>query len=184
MVPEDKLAVFMATANMNVEAAKKLAEQLSKTTTDFHVVFRKHPRDNTDIGTYRDILSGYGLKLIDEGKMSTDQVAAAADIIITTTSTEGLHGVYRRKPTIHINDEQFLPMSENLDITLPLPAVKLGASIGVKQVNELALAMDDVLAPGSTTYQILKGNMEKHYPCDGKNAERVLHVMQKVLDSK
>lgn len=179
---EDKLVVFMATWQMNLLAAEKLAQELAKINTESYFVFRKHPRDNTPIEEYNIIFKAHSLKLIDSAKFSTDQVAAAADMIVTTTSTEGLNGIYRRKPTIHITDENMLPMSENLDITLPLPVVKLGASVGINDVKELSGSVDSLLGPDRAVYEQLKGNMEKYYPKDGKNSARVVSVINEVLE--
>lgn len=175
--PTDKLVTFMSTMD-EPEKIRQMAEALSRFSSDFYFVFRRHPRDNVSYETYKRILTDVGVRVIDTQEFSTNDIGAASDVILTTWSTEGLYGLYRRKPTINIIDHNF-KIEDGLE--LPLPPVKFGASVGIDTVSKLADVMPDILNPSSHLNQKLKIAMEKYYRTDGKNAERVANVVRQYL---
>lgn len=177
--PNEKLYSFMAMSDMNEETATKIATQLQKHPKDFFFAFRKHPKDNTPSQVYNKIFENHGIRALDTDGYSTDEISAASDLIVTTWSTEGLHGIYRRKPTIHITDSNLSNIRPEL--TLPLPPVKLGASIGLNDLNDLSPSIAS-LEKGSDSVSKLQTNMEKYYPRDGKNSERVFAEIQDTLN--
>lgn len=175
--PTDKLVSFMSTMD-EPEKIEKMAEALKGMTGDFYFAFRRHPRDNVSYETYKKILTDAGIKVVDTDEFSTNDIGAASDVVLTTWSTEGLHGIYRRKPTVHITDNNFeIPK----DVYLPLPPVELGASVGIKKISEIAQVLPQLLDQNSSLNDKLRKNMEKQYPADGKNAERVADIVRQYL---
>jgi hypothetical protein len=145
---------------------------------DFYFAFRRHPRDNVSFETYKKILTDAGIRVVDTEEFSTNDIGAASDVVLTTWSTEGLNGIYRRKPTVHITDSHF-SIPEALD--LPLPPVKLEASVGVDRIDEMSRVLPQLLDLGSSLNKKLREKMEEHYPADGKNAERVANIVRQYL---
>ncbi len=173
----DKLVSFMSVKD-EVEKIQLLATALKEVQDDFYFVFRRHPRDNVRYETYKKILIETGIKVIDTNDFSTDEIGAASDVVLTTWSTEGLHGIYRRKPTAHITDTNFR-IHESLE--LPLAPVKLGASVGVNKVSDITDVLTQLLNPDSVLNQRLKLKMTEQYPADGKNTERVANIVREYL---
>ncbi|PIR93548.1 hypothetical protein COT99_00050 [Candidatus Falkowbacteria bacterium CG10_big_fil_rev_8_21_14_0_10_43_10] len=178
--PEDKLVSFMSTKDEPAKI-KKMAEALKKLGDDFYFIFRRHPRDNTSYETYKQIFVEAGIKIIDTDEFTTDEIGAASDVVLTTWSTEGLKGIYRRKPTAHITDHNFrIPE----DIELPLVPVKLGASVGIDNMDELIEILPQLLDQKSPLNHSLKEKMEKNYQADGNNAKRVADIVREYLTKK
>lgn len=175
--PTDKLVSYMSTKD-EPEKIKIMAEALKKIADKFYFVFRSHPRDNIRYEVYKKILVDAGLMVIDTDKLSTDDIGAASDVVLTTWSTTGLHGIYRRKPTAHIIDKNFR-VEESLE--LPIAPVKFGASVGVDKVSEIARVLPQLLDSNSKLNRELRKNMDKYYPADGKNAERVANIVRGYL---
>jgi hypothetical protein len=161
---------------------RALALELSKLPSDFYLAFRRHPRDNVSYEEYDALFKAAGIKTIDTHQFTTHQVSAASDTILTGYSTEGLHGIYRRKPTVHITDKKLQNIPD--DLRLPLPPVRLGASVGINTMSELFGALSDISDPASQSSRALRENMEKYYPSDGKNAERVAVIVRDILERK
>lgn len=175
--PTDKLVSFMSTMD-ELEKIKLLAETLEKINGSFYFAFRPHPRDNVSYKTYNKILTDANIKIVDTKKFSTNDIGAASDVVLTTWSTEGLHAIYRRKPSIHIIDTDFkIPSS----IHLPPPPVELGASIGVNKVAEIEQILPLLLDTNSDLNKQLKEKMGEQYPADGKNTERVVNIIRQYL---
>lgn len=179
---DDKVVVFMATVDMNGEFLRAVAEQFQNVKTPFHFIFRRHPRDNTAYDAYRATVETAGLSWIDTQKFDTDAVGASADVILTTTSTEGLHAICRRIPSLHINDTRYKALYPGT--FLPLPQVKLGASAGTENVSEVPVLLSGLLDVHSDLYTRVRQGMETNYPRDGKNAQRVVEVIKEVLAKK
>lgn len=175
---EQKLVTFMSQMQPK-EMAEDLAQALRHATSKFVLAFRRHPRDPVPAAEYREVLEKAGIALIDTDDFSTDEISAASDLILTAFSTAGLEGIYRRKPTIHITDttHQEIPA----ELPLPLPPVKLGASVGVDHMADLSAAVDALLDNKSALHEQIAMGMETFYPRDGKNAERVAAVVYDVL---
>lgn len=179
---EEKLVVWMATIDMTKELLAASAKELAQSKTPITVIFRRHPRDSTPYEAYHTILKEAGLRYVDTQTLTSDEVGAVADLVLTTTSTEGLHAIYRRKPSIHVNDERYKKLYPG--IFLPLPQVRSGASVGTENVAELSALVDELLDPQSARNTELRRAMGEHYPRDGKNAERVVRVVKEVLAAK
>ena len=64
---------------------------------------------------------------------------------------------------------------------MPLVPVKLGASVGLDRMNQLAEILPQLLDQKSALNSSLKKNMEKEYPADGKNAERVANIVRQFI---
>src|SRR3989344_6504241 len=164
--PADKLVSYMSTLD-EPEKIQQVAHALSGLAKNFYFVFRRHPRDNTSYETFKKLLVEAGIRVIDADTFTTDEIGAASDVVLTTWSTAGLEGVYRGKPTVHLVDPTFR-VSEDLE--LPLPQVKLGASVGINQASELTALMPQLLDTDSPLNKNLKHKMDEHYRADGKNA--------------
>jgi hypothetical protein len=177
---EDKLVVLMSTNDVTVDQIEKTLSHYESVHGIF-LAFRKHPRDNTSYEEYYSLFSRIGINYVDVEDFSSDEIGAAADLVITTWSTEGLKGIYRRKPTIHLCDASILDVPPGLEV--PFPLVKLGASEGVSDMNDLTQTISLLLDKNSEASQKLRQNMERYYPADGKNAERVVGVVKDVIES-
>lgn len=184
--PEQKLVSFMSSFvtmdEIPRQAIDNLADQLHQTGHEVVLAFRQHPRDNVPYVEYERLFAAVGVTTVDTRAFSTDQIGAASDLIITTWSTEGLHGIYRRKPTIHLTDTSIMELPAGL--TLPLPPVRLGASVGIDDVRQLSHSVNTLLDPESEAVGALRSQMERWYPADGKNAERVARAVHQVISEK
>lgn len=170
----EKLITFIS-AGAKMELIEKLAEELKHVKTKFKLAFGIHPRDNTPRETYEKIFKEAGIEYVDAEKLGINNAGAASDLVVLLVSTEGLNAIYRRKPTIHITDNRFVVPQKDLD---PPPPVKLGASIGLDDMGGLATAVEKLLDPESAENAELKKQMDKNYPVDGKNAERVVTILK------
>ena len=175
--PTDRLVSFMSTMD-EPEKIEKMAEALKGIANNFYFAFRRHPRDNVSYETYKKILTNAGIRTLDTDEFSTNDIGAASDVVLTTWSTEGLHGIYRRKPTVHITDRNFR-VPEGIE--LPLPPVTSGASVGLENVADIAQILPQLLDEHSALNKKLQEGMADHYPADGKNAERVAHIVRQYL---
>lgn len=174
--PNEKLVTLMS-AMEPMEFVRQIAEQLS-TLKGFKFTFRRHPRDNTPLADYEKIFVDLGIDYVGTMEMPTSSIGAASDLVINKNSTEGLNAIYRRKPSINITDPKFIESPEDV---MP-PSVKLGASIGVDKMEDLAACVEKLLNPKSKENKDLNKNMDKYYPVDGKNSKRVVDVLKKVLN--
>ncbi len=175
----DRVITFMSSLE-GVNFVREFTNSLAGTDRNFKLIFRRHPRDNTTYEEYEKIFNEAGITLINTNFLDTDSVGAASDLIITSTSTESLHAIYRRKPNLNIVDKE-------LDIYLPRtmpPTVDLGVSAGIQKSAQLSELLPQLLDQQSGLNRKLKENMERYYPKDGKNAERVASVVRQVLESK
>lgn len=171
-IPEQqRVFVVMSTPNEGKEFVEQLAKGLSGRSEA--IIFRRHPRDNTTMAEYNTLFATHGVQLTESDQLSTTEAGALADCVITTTSVEGLHGIYRRKPVVYCYDANYVAPREGL---VPPPAVRLGAAFGVDHMEQFA----DTLNRASLTPELQQA-MEVQYPLDGKNAERVANVVQQLL---
>lgn len=177
---DDRLVTYMSSME-GVDFVKALAPELKNAGgDDFKFVFRRHPRDNTTYEEYEKIFGDMDVHLIDTNQFDTDSIGAASDLIITSTSTESLNAIYRRKPTLNIVDKE---LDEFLPRAMP-PTVGLGVSVGISKANQLFRVLPELLDKKSELNLRLKKNMEKYYSVDGKNAERVAQIVKQVINSK
>ena len=179
MQPEEKVIAFMSTDEVTSAQFEQILSQITSSNSNFKLIFRRHPRDNTTYEQYFDILQRYGVDPIDSREFKTDEISAAADVVFTSWSAAGLEAIYRGKPTVHIVDSNVLPDAAGLD--LPLAVVRLGASVGVTDISEIPSNIDQLLDPESDLSKSLGANMEKYYPNDGKNAQRVASVVETIV---
>lgn len=170
--PKEKIVTFMS-AMEDMALIKRFAEELAKI-KGCRFIFRKHPRDNVTMEDYRMAFESRGIDFVNTMYMPTDKIAAASDLVIVTTSTEGLSAIYRRKPSINIIDPEYS------DRGAP-PSVKLGASVGLDRMENLAICVEELLDPKSKRSKDLQKGMKKHYSADGKNAEKVVKVLNSVV---
>lgn len=170
----EKLITFIS-AGAKMELIEKLAKELKGVKTKFRLAFGIHPRDNTPRETYEKIFREAGVEYVDAEKLGINNAGAASDLVVLLVSTEGLHAIYRRKPTIHITDPKFV--APHKDLTPP-PPVKLGASIGLDDMGSFAGEVEKLLDPESAENTELKKHMEEQYPVDGKNAKRVVDILK------
>lgn len=177
LMQTDKLVVYMSTMD-EPEKIKQVADSLVNISEDFYFVFRCHPRDNTSYDVFEKILTEAGIKVLNTDGFNGDDIMAASDIVLTTWSTAGLEGMYLGKPTVHLVDPNFV-VPEGLE--LPLPQVKLGASVGIGQASELTMILPQLFDKKSKLNADLKNNMKKYYFADGKNAKRVADVVKEFL---
>lgn len=178
----DKIVAFMSTDDVNISQITKIAEILAQAGPEYTLAFRKHPADNTTYEQYFEMLEQLGIKCVDTREFATKEVSAASDLVITTWSTAGIEAIYRKKPTIHILDDQVLDVPPK-HMESELPPVKFGASLKNDDVAMLPDQMEGLLDTESEVYQRVMANMAEYYPADGKNAERVVQVLQRVLQS-
>ncbi|OGF27371.1 hypothetical protein A2477_04000 [Candidatus Falkowbacteria bacterium RIFOXYC2_FULL_47_12] len=178
--PEDKIISFMAALDEPAKI-KKMAEALQKAGGDFYFVFRPHPRDNIRYETYERMFIDAGVKIINMQDFTSDEIGAASDVVLTSWSTEGLNGIYRRKPTAHITDRDF---SINAGYDPPLVPVRIGASVGINHMDELVAVLPQLLNTNSPLNHSLREKMEQEYPVDGKNAKRVADIIREYLEKK
>jgi hypothetical protein len=178
---EDKLITFMSTCDVSIDQIEEVLRNFPNISCTL-LAFRKHLRDNASYEEYYSLFDSLGINYLNVEEFSSDEVGAAADLVITTWSTEGLKGIYRRKPTIHLSDSSLLDIPAGLE--LPSPAVKLGASLGVEKTNHLSVNIQELLDEKSPLRRKLFQNMEHYYPADGKNPARVADQVRMVIESK
>lgn len=173
----DMLVVYMSQMD-ELEKISQMAKALKNVAGNFYFVFRPHPRDNINYEIYKQIFVDAGIRIIDTDEFSTNDIGAASDVVLNFWSTEGLNGIYRRKPTAHITDSNFnIPEY----VSLPLPPVQLGASVGIDRIEEIERVLPQLLDPNSSLNKELREKMEEQYPADGKNAERVANIVRQYL---
>jgi hypothetical protein len=179
LTKEDTLITYMGVASGIKEEMIKTMEQIKKGGGNSYFIFRRHPRDNTTDAEYRKCIEDAGVRTLDvAGDLTTDQISAASDLIMTNWSTEGIHAAYRRIPTLYVNDADVRqPPNE---IPYPLPQVTLGAGKAVYKLDELGDALGQLLS-STEEKETMLSNMEAHYKTDGKNALRVLEVIDELI---
>ena len=180
LADDEKLLTFIS-AGTTIQLVERLAEELKKVGGKFRLAFGIHPRDNTPPEVYEKIFKDVGVSFINAELVGISRVGAASDVVLLIVSTEGLNAIYRRKPTLHITDPEFVKAQKDLD---PPPPVKLGASMGLDDMNGFATTMDLLLDPESIENRELKKHMEENYPVDGKNAERVVNLLRQEMTKR
>ena len=180
LAPGEKLITFIS-AGTTIELIGKLANELKGITTKFRLALGVHPRDNTPREVYENLFRGAGIECINADALGINIAGAASDLVILIVSVEGLHAIYRRKPTIHITDPKFTTPQEDLP---PPPPVKLGASVGLDNMDYFAGKAEALLDPESAENTELKKHMEEQYPVDGKNAERVANILKAEISKR
>lgn len=169
---DETLITFMSSID-GMDLVQRFADELAKI-KGVKFDFRRHPRDNVSMDDYQKEFESRGIEIVDTADLTTDQVGAASDLVITTISTEGLNAIYRRKPNINIIDTRYS------DRGAP-PSVKLGASFSLDKMDNLVGCVKNLLDPKSKERKALNRGMEENYPVDGKNAQRVVDVLKNLL---
>jgi hypothetical protein len=133
---------------------------------------------------YENLLSSFNNGKVVEtmGKFSTDQVATAADMVITSYSTEGVKAVYRGKPSLFM----LLPglgadgLKDSVDLKT-LPVIESGASIGVFKEEDMKQGLENLL---DADYQkTMQRAQQTHHNLDGNNTKRVADLVEKMLNN-
>jgi hypothetical protein len=177
---DEDLVTFMITTDI-LPVARALAQALAKTSTPrrFKVALGHHPRDRKPYEAYEAAFREAGVGLVEMRGKDALKAALAADVVVTTWSTEGLVAVLRGKPTIYLQDPEFLKPKE--DTVLPMPPVSLGAARGLGNIKEVSRVLPPLLVPTSAENGDLRRHMWTHYPQDGRNTERVLRIVRHVI---
>lgn len=172
-----RVIAVMATPNEGSDFVEHLAQGLAAANNGA-VIFRRHPRDNTSADEYANIFARHGITLVDSTNLTTAQVGALADCIVTTTSVEGLHALYRRKPTVYCFDPKYVAERPGL---VPPPPVTLGAAFGVSVMDQFSGVVTQALSASQLHAPRLYDALRQHYPVDGKNTQRVVAVIDSFL---
>jgi hypothetical protein len=176
----DNLKIFIDNLNKINLGKKKI-----RLTTRIHpAVFRDGPLAKYK-DEYQDLLRGLkqGESINTMGKFSTDEVAKAADVIISTYSTEGIKAVYRGKISLFmlLPDLGGKGLKDSVGMST-LPVIESGSSIGVFGEEDMPGALKNALDP---EYQkVLRAAQEKYHKLDGKNTERVVDLIEEILEKK
>lgn len=179
-IPHDTRLISYMSQMESPEMISRLAENFSKVHGKCIFIFRRHPRDNVSYEEYEEIFRKHGIELINSGGFSTAEISAASDLVVTGWSTEGLNAIYRGKPVIHITDQELQDIPS--DLTLPLPPVKLGASIGINHIEDLAERINRLNDPDHLIKDRISEAIRKNYPKDGKNTQRVINAIHEKTD--
>lgn len=177
LTEQDKLVSFMSTID-GLQKVGLISKALKEIKKDYHFAFRRHPRDNVSYEEYEKLFVEEGVNIINTQDYSTDEINIASDVIMTTWSTEGMNGIYRGKSTIHLIDSNF-PIPE--DLSLPLPPVQDGASVGVYKIADVKHVLLQLLDTKSKLSLSIHQKMEEKYHLDGKNSERVANIVRGYL---
>ncbi len=157
-----------------------LVDSLNEVRTDKKIVllFSKHPRDTLTEEGYQDILTRFKGKIVSQGKVPSDDIGFASDLLVTMTSTEGLKSAYRRIPSIHVMPKELIG---NVDPDfVPLP-VQAQASLGVYSYSELAEAVEKSINNREFRDRQIE-SMKQHFISDGNAAQRVVEVVKRATN--
>lgn len=175
----DTLVVYAGRPGMSDEEVTRTFVALGDAGSNFYFVFRKHPRDNRTDEEYENQIRMHGIRTLSvPGDMTMKVMGPAADVVMADWSVEGVHAAYRRIPALYVCDET-LAKPPHVGM-YPLPAVTLGASTAVSSVEAIASTLPPLLDKNSETVRALIENMERYYRADGRNAERVVEVIEDV----
>ena len=180
LTERDKIVAFMSTPDVTFDQIALIARELSKGGHQYKLIFRKHPKDNTEYAKYEQLFHQHDISLIDTERFSSKQIGALANLIITSWSTEGLKAIYRCKNSIHLLDEKHFDVPKGISAEA-WPPVALGASVGIDDIKTLHHTVDQLLDPKSRESKHLKQQMETHFPSDGKNTKRVVAIIESII---
>ena len=154
-----------------------LVDGLNEVRTDKKLVllFSRHPRDTLAEESYQNILKRFKGKIVSQGKIPSDDIGFASDLLATMTSTEGLKSAYRRVPSIHIMPRELIG-NINQDF-VPLP-VQSTVSQGIYSYSELTEALERNINDQNFRYSQIE-SMKQQFVSDGKAAQRVADVIKR-----
>ncbi len=177
---KEKLVTFMSSIDP-MELVEKFAEELSKIKNKgLRFTFRTHPRDNTPLENYEKLFTEKGIDyLLTMGKVTTDEVGAASDLVCMVSSTTMFPAIYRGIPVVSITDPKYIEQKEG---AIPPPPAKIGAIFNLDSLENLPNCVEILLDKNSEERKELIKKMEENYPIDGKNAERVVSVLEGILN--
>lgn len=162
----DQVVTFFSSAHDTAVLVENLTKQIQQLNNPkIKLIVRWHPRTN---------FSGENFT-----QFSTSELSAASDVVLTTTSVEGLHAIYRRKPVVYCYDAAYV--SPRLDL-VPPPPVALGAAFGVQTLSELPKKLSQALSASTHKNSNWHQAMQQHYCLDGNNAKRVIAVIKALLE--
>lgn len=171
-IADKKLVALILPGLGHTALAAEIAEACQTGADDIVFAVRRHPRDTVDDATIERIFAD--VNCVDTGRYTTDEVGAAADVVVAQRSTYSLKAAARQVPNIAI--PKFIPKG----FTLPL--VEAGASLAAEP-RELPWAIGELLQDSSTRLSQLKEGM-KPYKVDGLSAKRVADVVRKASVSE
>jgi len=176
-----KIVSFMDTM-LSEEETEKIFMQLSQSQLSvFMFAYRKHPRSNIPDQRINQLADNAGLTLLSTENLTTDEVSAASDVVITTWSTAGLEAIYRRKPTIHIEDTKNIRFPKLLKT--PLPPSQQRLTEAVPDLSLLNESLDGLLNSDERRQRLITA-INKLECMDGKSTDRVLNVINNQLYAK
>lgn len=182
---DDKFIVFFGVDRDMKKELETIANGIKLTTSGgIKFLLRTHPRDPIsaeDYEEYNKIITSAGIEQVDASKAAeytTDEINIASDMVITTTSTVTFESIYRNKPVINITAQEPSEYIAAID-----NAINNGASLEVSDFSKFADAFKKLFYnEGGSVDKMIK-NQKKFFPLDGKNAERVADVIEKVITS-
>jgi len=147
-------------------------------------IFTKQQYNNYK-NQYKEIfnsLSGSNIKLIETAdQFTTDDVAIASDTVVSSYSTEGVKAVYRGKMALFMLLPGLGQKSIKTDYGIDsLPPIDQGAAAGVFKEETLQKTLEKILFDKEYQKNI-KNNQKLNFNLDGKNTDRVIKVIEKIL---
>lgn len=126
--------------------------------------------------------------VIEHGKFLTDEVGYAADLLITTHSTEGIASMYRETPVLYVGIPDEGELSEKHyemypDGQKPLP-VEVDAAFwidGEHSLDEASEVLKTAIEEDETEREERKKKGKENFIADGKAAERVVEVIEEAI---
>jgi len=182
--PEECLISFFSISGDQRKLISQVAKKIKILKDNAYFALRPHPRSVIKKEEYDLLLKDSGIRILETSDFSSDQINVASDIIMTTTSTEGLIGIYRQKPTIHILDKQYGGQNEALAPDYVPPPCLCGASELVLDIGQLAEKIEPLMDRESLARKNLIKNIRENFLTDGKNTERVTTEIENILENK
>lgn len=157
-----------------------LVDSLNEVKTDKKLVllFSRHPRDTSNEETYQNILKRFNGKIVNQGRITSDNIGFASDLLVTMTSTEGLKSAYRKVPSIHVMPKELIGKVDPDFVPLPVQAE---ASLGVYSYPELTKAVEISINDQDFRDRQIE-NMKRHFTSDGNAAQRVAELIKRAAN--
>lgn len=182
--PSDKIVFYVGIKTEpgrdQIASLKAVLASLSASGFSGFFAFRWHPGDTPqNIATYRALIKNSGIRALDtqvkiDGAdiATTNQVAAASDLVIHHYSTEGHSAAIRRKPVVRLGDTQYVAPLPNYPEKDPMSS--LGAAEEVTDTEEVGGLVNELLNQESDRAQTMRSQQETFYNSDGKNTARAV----------
>ena len=108
---DEKFIVYIGTTTeiVSPETLKFLIKGLKDCgLADYKLAVRRHPRDVNSKEAYEGVYQEISTKVVDTTMFTTSEVGIAADLVVSTGSTEAVAAVYRGIPSLHIYIREML----------------------------------------------------------------------------